>query len=194
MFTFLIEFLSLVLFVGCYWHAARYEGRAFAQRWFVAAFLYVFIRDTIVQVVLQTFAYAPAVLRIGVAPALVGLLWGAVFYLAFQFARRFVAAENRAAVLALLFVIAASIALPIEAAAARLQWWLYPDAKRTVFGAMPVIAPLLWGGGAVIFYAVFARVNASRLSDRGRFYALVTLSPVIAIAHLLYALFIGFFG
>ncbi len=194
MFTFLIEFLSLALFVGCVWHAARYESRAFAQQWFVGAYLYAFIRETITQVVLQTYDYAPSILRLGAAPALVGLLWGSVFYLAFQFARRFTSARNAWPFAALLFVIAASIALPIEAAAAQLQWWLYEEPGRTFFGGIPIVVPLIWGAGAVIFCVVFGRVSASRLPDRGKLYAMVTLSPAIAVAHLIVALALGALG
>ena len=194
MFTFIAEFLSLVLFVGCAWHASHYESRTFAQQWFVGAYLYVFIRETITQVWLQTYDYAPSIVRLGPAPAIVGLLWGSVFYLAYQFARRFTASERFVPVAALMFVIAASIALPIEATAAQLHWWLYPDPGRTVFGGMPIVVPLVWGGAAAIFYAVFSKVNGSRLPERGKVYAMVTLSPVIAAAHLLYALVLGILG
>ncbi len=188
MFTFIVEFLSLVLFVGCAWHAARYESRAFAQQWFIGAYLYVFIRETITQVALQTYVYAPAITRLGVAPAIVGLLWGGIFYLAYQFARRFTASPNFTPVAALMFVIAASLALPIEALAAQLHWWLYVNPAHTFFGGVPVIVPVIWGGGAAIFYAVFFQVNASRLPERGKLYAMVTLSPLIAAGHLLLAL------
>ncbi len=194
MFTFIVEFLSLVLSVGCAWHAAHYESRAFAQQWFVGAYLYVFIRGTITQVWLQTYDYAPSIVRLGAAPAIVGLLWGSVFYLAYRFARRFTASPQLAPVAALMFVIAASIALPIEATAAQLHWWLYAEPGHTLFGGVPIIVPLVWGGAAAIFYAVFARVNASRLPERGKLYAMVTLSPAIAAAHLLYALVLGFIG
>ena len=68
MFTFLIEFFSLVLFLGCVWHALRSQGRPFAQQWFIGAYLYVFIREVINQVVLQTYTFAPDILRIGVVP------------------------------------------------------------------------------------------------------------------------------
>jgi hypothetical protein len=194
MFTYLIEFFSLLLCLGCLWHAARFEGRAFAQQWFVGAYLYVFVREVINQVVLQTYTFAPEILRIGVVPALVGLLWGAIFYLAYQFARRFISTERFVPIAALMFLIASSFALPIEATAAQLQWWTYPDAKRTLFGGMPLIVPFIWGGAAVIFYAVFRRVNQSRLPDQGKFYAMVTAAPIISLAHLLYALVLGFFA
>ncbi len=194
MFTFLVEFLSLVLFVGCIWHAAHFESRAFAQQWFVAAYLYAFIRETITQVALATYAYAPSIVRLGAAPAIVGLLWGSLFYLAYQFARRFTTSPQFALVAALMFLVAASIALPIEATAAQLHWWLYAEPGPTFFGGVPVIAPLVWGGGAAIFYAVFSKVNASRLPDRGKLYALVTLSPAIAAAHLMFALVLQFIG
>jgi hypothetical protein len=193
MFTFIVEFLSLALFIGCMWHAARYESRAFAQQWFVGAYLYFFIRETIMQVWVQTYIYAPAIVRVGAAPLLLGLLWGSVFYLAYQFARRFVAVRNLM-LAALMFAIAASIALPIEATAAQLHWWLNQEPTRTVFGGVPIIAPLVWGGAAVIFYAVFAKVHASRLPDRGKLYAMVTLSPAIAAAHLLYVLALSLIG
>jgi hypothetical protein len=194
MFTYIIEFLSLVLFGGCAWHATRYESRAFAQQWFVSAYLYFFIRETIMQLWVQTYLYAPSILRLGAAPLTLGLLWGSVFYLAYQFARRFIATQNFTPLAALMFVIAASIALPIEATAAQLHWWLNQEPTRTVFGGMPIVAPLVWGGAAVIFYAVFSRVRASRLPDRGKLYALVTLSPAIAAAHLLYLLALSLIG
>lgn len=194
MFTFLIEFFSLVLFLGCVWHALRSQGRPFAQQWFIGAYLYVFIREVINQVVLQTYTFAPDILRIGVVPGIVGLLWGAIFYLAYQFARRFVSTEKFALVAGLMFVITASFALPIEATAAQLQWWTYADIHHTWFGDMPLIAPLSWGGGAIIFYAVFRKVNQSRLPDNGKFYAMVTAAPIASLAHLLYALVLGFFA
>ena len=194
MFAYLIEFLSLVLCLGCLWHAIRYEGRAFAQQWFIGAYLYVFVREVINQVVLQTLKFEPTILRIGVVPAIVGLLWGAIFYLAYQFARRFVSAERFVPTAAWMFLIAASFALPIEATAAQLQWWWYPDAKHTWFGGMPLIAPFIWGGAATIFYAAFRRVNQSRLPDQGKFYAMVTAAPIISLAHLLYGLVLGFFA
>ena len=194
MFTFIVELLSLVLFMGCIWHAARFESRAFTQVWFVGAFLYYFIRETIMQVWIQTYIYAPSIVRLGAAPLTLGLLWGSVFYLAYQFARRFAAPRNIAPFAALMFVIAASITLPIEATAAQLHWWLNQDPGRTLFGGVPITAPLVWGGAGVIFYAVFSKVNASRLPARGKLYAMVTLSPAIAAAHLLYALVLGFIG
>ena len=194
MFTFLVEFFSLMLFLGCLWHAVRCEGRAFAQHWFIGAYLYVFVREVINQIVLQTSAFAPSLLRIGVVPAMVGLLWGAIFYLAYQFARRFVSTERFVPLTSLVFVVAASFALPIEATAAQLQWWIYPDARHTWFGGMPLIVPFVWGGGAAIFYAVFRRVNQSRLPDQGKFYAMVTAAPIVALAHLLYSLVLGFFA
>ncbi len=194
MFSYIVEFLSLALFVGCVWHAARYESRAFAQQWFVGAYLYFFIRETIMQVWVQTYIYAPSILRLGAAPLTLGLLWGSVFYLAYQFARRFTTAQNFAPFAALMFAIAASIALPIEATAAQLHWWLNQEPTRTVFGGVPMVAPLVWGGAAVIFYAIFSRVNASGLPERGKLYAMVTLSPAIAAAHLLYALALSFIG
>ena len=194
MFTYIVEFLSLALFVGCVWHAARYESRAFAQQWFVGAYLYFFIRETIMQIWVQTYIYAPSIWRLGAAPLTLGLLWGSVFYLAYQFARRFATAQNSAPFAALIFAIAASIALPIEATAAQLHWWLNQEPTRTVFGGVPIVAPFVWGGAAAIFYAVFARVRASRLPDRGKLYAMVTLAPAIAAAHLLYALALTVIG
>jgi hypothetical protein len=191
MFTYLIEFLSLVLFVGCVWHATRFQGRAYAQQWFVGAYLYAFVRETITQVFFQSYEYAPSILRLGAAPAIVGLLWGSIFYLAAQFTRRLIPPERSVTTLVLVFAVAASIALPIEAEAAQLHWWLYEGAMRTVFGGVPWVVPLVWGAGAAIFYAVFSRVNGSRLPDRGKLYALVTLSPAIAAADLLFALVIG---
>jgi len=95
---------------------------------------------------------------------------------------------------ALMFVIAASITLPIEATAAQLHWWLNQDPGRTMFGGVPLSAPLVWGGAAAIFYAVFAKVNATNLPGQGKLYALVTLAPAMAAAHLLYALVLGFPG
>ena len=194
MFTFIVELLSIILFVGCVWHAARYESRAFAQVWFIGAYLYFFIRETIMQVWVQMYIYAPSIVRLGAAPLTLGLLWGSVFYLAYHFARRFTASHKFAPVAALMFVITASIALPIEATAAQLHWWLNQDAGRTIFGGVPLTAPLVWGGAAVIFYAVFSKVNAARLPARGKLYAMVTLSPAIAAGHLLYALVLGFLG
>ncbi len=191
MYTSIIEFIAIVLFIGCFWHATRHEGRAFAQQWFVAGYLAALIRETLDQVMLQMYVYAPSVLRIGSAPALITLLWASVFYLAYRFARRFVDLDKPAPVAVLMFLIAASFALPIEATAMQLRWWLYATSVRAVFGGVPLVAPLVWGGGAAIFYAFFWRVTQSRLPDRGRLYALITLSPVIAVAQLLLAVLLS---
>jgi hypothetical protein len=194
MFTFIVELLSVILFVGCVWHAARCASRPFAQQWFITAYLFFFIRETIMQVWVQTYIYAPSILRIGAAPLTLGLLWGSVFYLAYRFALRFTEAQDPVRVAVLMFVIAASIALPIEATAAQLHWWLNQDPGRTMFGGVPLSAPLVWGGAAAIFYAVFSKVNAARLPVQGKLYALVTLAPAMSAAHLLYALALGFLG
>ena len=86
MYTSIIEFASIVLFVGCFFHASRYEGRGFAQQWFVAAYLFGILRETIMQVAFVSYYYAPQIIRLGAAPALLSLLWGSIFYLAYIFA------------------------------------------------------------------------------------------------------------
>lgn len=189
--TAIIEFTTLVLFVGCFWHAARYESRAFAQQWFIAGYLFAIIRETVVLVVLQTYGYAPSITRLGVVPVIICLLYPSVFYLAYFIARRFTFAQGALASAGLVFLIVASIALPIETTAARAQWWAYASPARVIFGGMPLTAPLVWGGGAAIFYAVFARIRTSLLPERGKLYALITLAPVMAAAHLLWMFLIG---
>lgn len=191
MFTFIVEFMSVVLSIGCVWHSTRYHGRAFAQQWFIAGYLFAIIRETVSQVVFGMQSYAPSILRIGAVPALVSLLWPSLFYTAYHFARRFTASQNYAPVAALMFLIALSLALPIEASAAQSRWWLYENPAHVAFGGVSFVAPWLWGGAASIFYAAFFKVRAARLPDRGRLYALITLSPVIAAAHILYTLILS---
>jgi uncharacterized membrane protein len=87
---------------------------------------------------------------------------------------------------ALMFLVAASLILPIEATAAQLGWWRYEDPGPSLYGGVPVAAPLAWGGAAALFYAFFARIRASRLPDRGRLYAMISFAPVIAALHLVY--------
>jgi hypothetical protein len=53
-----------------------------------------------------------------------------------------------------------------------------------MFGKVPWGAPLAWGGGAAIFYAVFWRIRQTRLNERGKLYALIALAPIIAVAQL----------
>jgi len=185
MYTSIVEFSAVVLFIGGFWHAVRYEGRAWAQQWFLAAWMTLFIRETINQLVFLVYDFASPVLRLGAAPALIPLLWASIFYLAYQFARRFADANQPAIVAGLIFVITASFALPIEATAVQLQWWLYDAPSRIAFGGVPMAALLVWGGSAAIFYAVFWRVSQSRLPERGKLYLMVTLSPVMAVAQVL---------
>lgn len=191
MFTFIVEFISLVLFIGCLWHSVRYRGRAFAQQWFIAGYLFAIIRETVSQVVFETPSYAPSILRIGAAPALVSLLWASLFYLAYHFARRFTTSKNYVPIAALMFLITSSLVLPIEATAAQTRWWLYENPAHSVFGGVPFGVPWLWGGAAAIFYAAFFKVEAARLPDRGRLYALITLSPVIAAVQIVYTLILS---
>ncbi len=184
MFTSIIEFIAIVLFVGGYWHAARAEGRALAQQWFTAGYLVAIIREMLNQVLFQVYVFAPAIMRLGSAPVLVTLLSISVAYLAFAFAQRWVEPRHAKWMMLLVFLITASIALPIEATAAQLRWWYYPEATQTMFGKVPWGAPLAWGGGAAIFYAVFWRIRQTRLNERGKLYALIALAPIIAVAQL----------
>ena len=75
-----------------------------------------------------------------------------------------------------------------------MQWYRNQDPGRTMFGGVPISAPLVWGGAAAIFYAVFSKVNAGRLPGQGKLYALITLAPAMSAAHLLYALALGLMG
>ena len=186
--TAIIEAASVVLFLGCVWHATRYEGRWFAQQWFIAGYLFGIFRETVMQVAFQMYFYAPRVLRLGAAPALISLLWGCIFYLAYVFARRLVPVKETAPFSALVFLIGASLILPIEATAAQVGWWIHEDPAPLVFGGVPITIPLVWGGGAVIFALVFRRIQASRLPDRGRMYAMITFAPIMAAVHILYTL------
>lgn len=184
MYTGMIEFAAVVIFLGCLWHANRYEGRWFAQQWFIAGYLFGLLRETVMQVAFQLYFYSPRLVYFGAAPALVTLLWGSLFYLAFVFARRLAPAQATAVLLALVFVIAASLALPIEATAAQLGWWIYEEPGPRFFGGVPPLAPLVWGAGAALFVLVFQRVRASRLPERGRMYAMIVSAPVLAAAHI----------
>lgn len=191
MLTSIIEVTSLILFVGSFWHVARYNDRAFAQQWFVAGYLSGILRETIMQVAFGVYLFAPSILRIGAAPALVTLLLPSVTWLALSFAQRFSPAIDLRKTAGLVFLIASSIALPLEATAVQASWWAYQTSSRVIFGNMPLFAPLIWGGGAVIFYATFARVRATNLPGRGKLYAMITLSPVIAAVQVIYILLLG---
>ena len=185
MYPSIVEFFALVLFIGGLWHAARYQGRDFAQQWFIGAYLAALIRETLNQIIFQVYIFSPDVLRIGAAPGLITLLGAGITYIAYRFALRFVAATQPGWVAGLVFIIAASLALPIEATAAQLHWWIYNEPLPVVFGGVPIAALFVWGGSAAIFYVVFWRIRESRLPERGKFYAMVTLAPVIAVGQLL---------
>ena len=193
MYTSIIEFTAIVLFIGCFWHAAKYNGRAFAQQWFIAGYLAAILRETILQTAFSIYFFAPTMLRIGAAPALVTLLSPCIFYLAFQFALRFVPLEKTRAMLALEFLIAASMALPLEATAVQARWWIYESTGRVILG-VPIFAPLIWGGSAVIFYWLFARVRSTNLPDRGKLYAVIVLASVIAGLQVIWTLLLSFLG
>ena len=117
MYTGMVEFAAVVIFLGCLWHANRYEGRWFAQQWFIAGYLFGILRETVMQVAFQLYFYSPRLVYFGAAPALVTLLWGSLFYLAFVFARRLVSPKQTAAFLALVFVIALVLAVILASAA-----------------------------------------------------------------------------
>jgi hypothetical protein len=187
----IIEITSLLLFIGCFIHSARYCGREFAQQWFLAGYLSAILRETIMQVAFGVYLFAAEILRIGAAPALLTLLSPSLFYIAVNFSSRFVTTIDLRKMLGLIFVICSSLALPIEATAAQTGWWVYQTSARLVFGGVPLFAPLIWGGEAAIFYATFVRVRATSLPDRGKLYAMITLSPVIAAAQLIYVLLLG---
>ena len=187
----ILEFTSVLLFIGCLWHCAHYFGGGFAQQWFIAGYLVAIIRESLMQVAIGEYIFAPTILRIGAAPALVTLIGASLAYIALHFARRLTIENNRARIAGLVFVITTSLALALEATAVQSQWWIYLQPATTVFGGVHLSAPLAWGGAAVIFYAVIARVRATKLPDRGRLYAMITLSPVIAVVQLLLALILG---
>jgi len=189
--TFLIEGLAVGLTLGGLAHATRLQGGEWARQWFVGAYLAALIRETLNQVIFQIYVFPPDTLRVGAAPALITLLSGSVAYLAFQFARRFVAPTQPILFTGLVLLIAASFALPLEATAAQMQWWVYMSPTPLVFGAVPLTALLVWGGGAAIYYAVFQRVRGARLPERGKFYAIVAVAPLVAAAQLLLAVLLN---
>jgi hypothetical protein len=188
MLTGIVEVASVILFAGSVWHATRFDGRAFAEQWFVAAYLFALIREDIMQVAFPNYFYAPSILRLGAAPALVSLLYGSLFYLGYVFARRLVPPTEYVPFAALVFVATACFALPIEATASQVRWWLYEMPGPVIFGDMPVVAPLLWAGGAVLFYVVFQRLRTTRLPERGRLYAMIVIAPILALLHVIYTL------
>lgn len=189
--TDVLEFTSIVLFAGCLWHCARYFGGVFAQQWFIAGYFVAIMRETLMQAMVGQYIFAPTILRVGSAPALVTLLGASLTFIAFHFARRLSAIENRVRMAALILLMTTSLSLALEATAAQSQWWIYLQPATTVFGGVHLSAPLAWGGAAVIFYLTFARIRASRLPDRGRTYAMITLSPLIAVAQVLLTLILG---
>jgi hypothetical protein len=202
MLTSIIEFTAIVLIVVAFWHAAKFYGLAFAQQWFIAGYLAAILRETIQQVMFGIYFFPPDAARIGAAPALITLLPPALFYVAYQFALRFIplqsplnkgGGEGFWRITGLVFVIAASIGLPLEVTAVQAHWWAYETPARALFGA-PFFAPFVWGGGAAIFYATFAKVAASPLPARGKLYAMITLAPVIAAAHVLWILLLSAVG
>lgn len=180
MFTSIIEFIALVLLLGSIWYAARTEGRSFAQQWFTAGYLTAITREILNQVMFRVYVFAPAMMRLGSAPVLVTLLSASVAYLAYAFAKRWIDPQRTWHMGVLVFVITASLALPIEATAAQLKWWLYTIPTMTWFGGMPITAPLMWGANAVILYAFFWRIHQTRLTEPAKLYALIALSPIMA--------------
>lgn len=189
MYTIIIQFAAVILFAGCAWHAAKFEGSPFAQQWFVAGYLFGIIRETVMQVAFPNYFYAPSILRIGAAPALICLLWAALPYLAYVFTRRIVPPKETVPFAALLFIATASFDLPIEATATVVHWWIFePTYAPFFFGGVPLVVPLLWGGAAAIFFLFLQRVRTSRLPDRGRTYAMITFAPVMAALHVVYSL------
>jgi hypothetical protein len=191
MYSGIVQFAAVVLFLGCVWHARYSENRWFAAQWFIAGYLFGIFRETVMQVAFPTYFYDASILRLGAAPALVSLLWGSIAYLAYVFARRLAPPQEYVPFAALVFVIAASLILPIEATATQLGWWVYEDPVPTVFGRVPVTAPAIWGGAAVLFYIFFQRITATRLPPRGQMYAMITFSPIIAALHVLYTLLLA---
>jgi len=189
---FIIELVAVIFFIGTFWLAAHSQGRDWAQQWFIAAVMFVVIRETIVQVVLQTYIFQTGILRLGIVPAVMLLLYPSVLYLAYDVARRLF--TRPAWVAFAMFIVAALIGLGIEVLAAQAEWWVYTTSARVLLRGVPLSAPLTWGGAATIFYAVFYRVNQARLPERGKVYALVTLAPAIAAAHLLWMVIVGILG
>ncbi len=180
MFTVIIELIAIVLLFGSIWFAARAEGRSFAQQWFTAGYLTALTREILNQVMFRVYVFAPAMMRLGSAPVLVTLLTASIAYLAYAFAKRWIDPQRTWHMGVLVFIIAASLALPIEATAVQLKWWLYTTPTMTWFGGMPITAPLMWGANAVILYAFFWRIHQTRLTEPAKLYAMIALSPIMA--------------
>ena len=182
-----LEFIAIILSVGCIYHAIRVEGRAFAEQWFIGAFFYGILRESFATAMLAMYAYTPQLTFLGAAPIFVSLFHGSLFYLALQFARRFIAPEKIGLTAAVVFPIAASFALPLETTAVQLEWWTFNRAGLLIFGGMRVFMLVVWGAGAALFCFAFARVRRTPLPDRGKLYAMITLAPIIALADLFVA-------
>ncbi len=185
-----IEFAAIVLLAGSLWHCVRYQSRAFAEQWFVAVLLYALLREVLASAALTMYTYSPQMLYVGSAPVLQVSLRASLFYLAYQFARRLTRSENFLPVGALMFGIAASFALPLQAIGAQLEWWTFRVNSGVLFG-IPAAAPLTWGVGAALYYFAFWRVQKMPLPPRGKVYALVTVAPILTLADLAIALLVG---
>jgi hypothetical protein len=184
MYTSVIQIAAVALFAICLYHAWQFEGRKYAQQWFVTGYLFALIRENLL-VSFNALTYSDQMLRLGSAPTLTTLLLPALFYIAYLLARRLVDTSDLRPIAYLMFLLAPALTLPIDATALQFGWWTFPSESLSFLNGIPYYVPFAWGASAALFYAFIWRVRKIRLRGSGQLFALITLSPLIAGINLL---------
>ena len=197
------EFLAVVLFFVCLWHAWQSEGRAFAQQWFFTAYVFAIVRENLFAS-FQNIEYVETVIRFGSAPAALTLNFASFSYLAYALAK-IIAGERADAEKAFgtlgwnMLCLASVIALPLELFATTLKWWIYPlDTPYLLIGNLPYFVPLAWGVSTAFFYFAIQRVRNIPFRGNGQLFALITASPVLGVigcvVYIAVEFFVGWFA
>lgn len=176
---FLIQALAVLAFGVCLAHSWRTEGQRAAVQWFFIGYVYALLLISLL-VVIGQIAYSPEFLTFGAAPSLVVMLFPAVYYVAYTFAKRFAEPTDLRAMGYLVFLITPWLMLPLDALGTSVGWWSFPTESQSFLGGIPVYIPFAWGMTSAGFYLMVGRIRKIRLRGNGQFFALIIATPLAA--------------
>lgn len=175
----LIQFIALLLFAACLYHAWQVDGRRATQQWFLTGYIFALLLTSLL-VVTGQITFDPNMLVIGAAPSLTIMLYPAVFYLAYTIARVFADPEDLRGMCYLMFLLTPALLLPVDATAIGLGWWAFPSESFDFVNGVPFYLPFAWGAVAAGYYFMVGRIRKIHFRGNGQLFAMIIATPLTA--------------
>ena len=177
--TFIAQFLAVVAFAACVFHAWNAEGRRHTQQWFFISYIF-FVLLVSLLVVSQQIIYNPAFLVLGAAPSLLIMMYPALLYLAFRTAKYFVAESDLRGMTLYVFLVTPALMLPLDVTAIQLRWWVYSSESFAFLNGVPFYLPFAWALTGGTFMYMMGRIRRIRFRGSGQLFAMMIAAPLLS--------------